>query len=175
MRFVRLFIFGILAFALVFFIISLFIPSKIRVSRTIRIGSPKEAVMDELSNPQQWKDWYPGSDTLSFFYESGMIKGLILRNSPEFYLLIQDIKANEITAIYDKGDKGERIYSVWRVIPEVDSAHTTVQWYMDFHLNWYPWKKFSSLFYDKFYGSQMDQGLSQLKTVTESKTSAPYQ
>jgi hypothetical protein len=34
---------------------------------------------------------------------------------------------------------------------------------MDFRLSWYPWEKFSSLFYEKTYGTMMETGLLNFK------------
>jgi hypothetical protein len=43
---------------------------------------------------------------------------------------------------------------------------------MDFKLKWYPWEKFKSLFYENFYGVQMEQGLSNLKELSEHRRSS---
>lgn len=43
----------------------------------------------------------------------------------------------------------------------------TVHWYMDFHLGWLPWKKFSGLLLEKRYGPAMEQGLDKLKKTIE--------
>jgi hypothetical protein len=34
---------------------------------------------------------------------------------------------------------------------------------MDFQLAWYPWQKFSSLFYERTYGAMMERGLANFK------------
>ena len=39
----------------------------------------------------------------------------------------------------------------------------TVQWYMEFHLGWLPWKKFSGLLLEKRYGPLLELGLERLK------------
>jgi hypothetical protein len=38
---------------------------------------------------------------------------------------------------------------------------------MDFHLKWYPWKKFSSLFFENTYGVMMQEGLENMRNLTE--------
>ena len=43
----------------------------------------------------------------------------------------------------------------------------TLQWYMDFHLHWYPWEKFSSLMLEKQFGPDMESGLENLKSLLE--------
>jgi len=42
-----------------------------------------------------------------------------------------------------------------------------VQWYFDFHLDWYPWQKFQSIIYDKQLGIPMENSLQQLKQIVE--------
>ena len=148
--------------------ISFFLPSRIRVSRTIRINSNSEVVMKELSDPVQWKVWYPGADTAGYFYESGVIKGLMIKKDPMLSLVITEAKENEVQAIYTRGNGDQKILSTWRIFPEIALNHVTVQWYMDFHIKWYPWEKFASLVYDKFYGSMIDKGLESLKSKSES-------
>jgi hypothetical protein len=168
-RIVRLFILSLVILTLVVSILSFLIPSHIRISRTVRIDTGKEVAMQALSDPAKWKEWYPGADTLPFFYDAGIIKGLILRNEPKLSLVISGVNENEVVTSIDRGHGKEKIISTWRVIPEIQINHITVQWYMDFHLKWYPWEKISSLMYDKLYGFQMEQGLANLKNCLESK------
>lgn len=149
--------------------ISFFLPSHFRISRTIRINSSSEVVMKELNDPVQWKVWYPGADTADFFYESGVVKGLLLKKKPMLSFVISEVKENEVQAIYARGNGDQKILSTWKIFPEIGFNHITLQWYMDFHIGWYPWEKFASLVYDKFYGSMMDQALGKLKSISESK------
>ncbi|MEJ0105618.1 MAG: hypothetical protein WDO19_24995 [Bacteroidota bacterium] len=57
--------------------------------------------------------------------------------------------------------------SGWEAKSYNQSDSLTVQWYLDFKLKWYPWDKFFSLAYDKMYGTQMEQGLKNLKENVE--------
>jgi hypothetical protein len=45
--------------------------------------------------------------------------------------------------------------------------YTVVQWYFDFHFEWYPWQKFQSIIYDKRLGAPMENSLQQLKQNIE--------
>lgn len=125
--------------------------------------------MQELSDPARWKDWYPGADTASFYYEAGTLKGLVLKEHPKLSLVIREQRENEVLANYNRSSSSQPILSTWRIYPETGFNHVTVQWYLDFHLRWYPWEKFASLVYDKFYGSMMDHALERLKTALESR------
>lgn len=169
MRIIKLIIVSVFFLFLVITIISLFIPSHILISRNVQIDNNKEAVIKELSDPVKWKEWYPGADSARLFYDSGVVKGIILSEKPERLLLLDAIKDDEIATVYKESSLGKEINSVWKIYPDTVSDHVVLQWYMDFHLGWYPWKKFASLLYDKSYGAQMGQGLIRLKKRLEAE------
>lgn len=169
MRIIKLLLLSLFSLAFVVTLISFFLPSHIRISRTVLIGAGKEVVMQELTDPVKWKDWYPGADSLPLYYEAGKIKGLVVKKDPGLILIINGIKENEVSAFYDRGKNKKELHTTWRVFPEIDTNYVTVQWYVDFQMNWYPWEKFSSLIYLKYYGSQMESGLANLKNKLEGK------
>lgn len=169
MRIFKLIFLSLLSLSVVICIISFFLPSHIRISRTIRIEKNSEAVMKELIDPSKWKNWYPGADTADFYYESGKIKGLVLKKDPWLVLKLDDVKEFEIIASYIKKTEDQKLLTVLNVFPDQDSSQVMVQWYMDFHPGWYPWKKFASLMYEKTYSPVIDKGLSNLKTRVEEK------
>lgn len=168
MRIFKLIIISLLSLVLVFCIISFFLPSHIRISRTITINSNSQTVMKELSDPAQWKNWYPGADSAEYYHESGVIKGLVLNNEPKLTLVINEIKENYIIAFYQKAGN-EKLATQLSVFPAQDTNHVMVQWSMDFHPGWYPWKKFASLMYEKVYSPIIDKGLLKIKEVAEAK------
>ncbi len=165
MRIIRLVILSILFLLLIITIISLFIPSHIRISKAIQINTSKELVMDQISDPVNWKNWYPGIDSAKYFYEAGIIKGLVLNEARRQYIIISEKKDNEVVATYTLPRR--KIVTGWEVVPAIGSNSVTIQWYMDFHLRWYPWEKFSSLMFEKIYGPQIEKGLNNLKTRLE--------
>lgn len=64
--------------------------------------------------------------------------------------------------------KGKRlINTAWQLHTEHGKEYGTLQWYIDFHLPWYPWEKFGSLFYEGNYGRMMEQGLYNIKKEIE--------
>ena len=73
---------------------------------------------------------------------------------------------SSIQAVWPKKDSG-RSKSGWNVMKNGTPYGYTVQWYMDFHLRWYPWEKFSSLLFEKRYGPLMEKGLTGLKAMLE--------
>jgi Polyketide cyclase / dehydrase and lipid transport len=145
--------------------ISLFIPSNIRISKAIDIAAPPGTVFRQVSEPVQWKNWFPGLESSRLFYQTGVVKGVIINDSSRQYIRITEQKKDEIVTELRSGSK--KIISGWKLINYAQSNSTTLQWYMDFKLRWYPWEKFSSLLFEKSYGLRMEQGLNNIKKLVE--------
>ena len=164
----RIFRFIIISLIVIFFIttiISLFIPSHVRIYKAIQINSSEDSVMDQISHAANWRNWYPGADSSKFFYETDSIKGLILDEHRKQYIIITGSKQDEVTAEYVLPNK--KIPTGWLVAANPGGNSVTIQWYMDFHLSWYPWEKFSSFVFEKIYHPQLQQGLDNLKKFLE--------
>ena len=159
MRFVKLAIISILVFSLLITGISLFFPAHVRISKAIDISAAKDSLMTHLTHPVYWKKWYPGADTADL-----IMNGIRTSNGKE--LVVTGITDSTITTIVS-GSGTKENESGWNIFPGRIPNSFTVQWYMDFHLRWYPWEKFSSLLLEKRYGQMMEQGLTNLKAKLE--------
>lgn len=167
MRIIKLGVLSFLFLFLVITIISLFIPSEIRISKAINMLAPANEVLLPVQDLHQWKLWYPllkevpeneitfGNSATGETMQLKSTKITILSKSPS-------LVTTEFLA-----DGGKKITSGLKTItyPHVDSV--TVQWYMDFKMKWYPWEKFSSMLYEKMYGVTMERGLTNLKFIVE--------
>ena len=164
MRIIKLGLISLIVFSFLFTGISLFFPSHIRISKAIDIKTEKDSAMKQLNDPANWKKWYPGADTSDFFVADGKIigiitgdlKGLIITGTTDSSVLTANAGPNS-----KKGESG------WNIFYGSTPNSVTIQWYMDFHLRWYPWEKFSSLLLEKRYGPLMEKGLSNLKILLE--------
>lgn len=153
MRLIKL---ALLSFIFLFGIataVSLLIPSRVRISKAINLRSvaPAFALINDTS---RWRQWHPAfmNDSLQQHFPI-----TITRTAASDSAIIMQLR---------QGDK-PAIANGWlqHTYPGTDSV--TLQWYMDFQLKWYPWQKFSSLFYENTYGVMMEQGLSNIKRITE--------
>jgi hypothetical protein len=165
MRILRFFLISLIVIFFITTIISLFIPSHVRITKAIQINASGEAVINQISDVANWKNWYPGADSSNFFFEDNKIRGLILNERKKQYLILTGKKENEVTAEYILPNK--KIPMGWLLATGANSNSVTVQWYMDFHLRWYPWEKFSSFLFEKIYHPQLQQGLENLKKFVE--------
>ena len=169
MRLIKL---GLLSIVILFLLItgiSLFIPSHIRISKAINIKADKDSIMAQINDAGRWKNWYPGLDSAKLLYVDGKAKGVTLDDSDTshpVYIIINEEKYDEVNAQFIS-KKLRPVTHGWRTISYSTSDSITLQWYMDFHLRWYPWEKFGSLLLEQSYGTKMEKGLSNLKKLVQ--------
>lgn len=164
MRIIKLGIISLVFFALFLTGLSLFFPSNVRISKAVDMRTEKDSLLSLLNNPLNWKKWYPGTDTSDFFMAGGKAIG-ILTGDLQGLIITGTTDSSVSTA--NAGPNSKRGESGWNIFPGSTPNTYTVQWYMDFHLRWYPWEKFSSLLLEKRYGTVMEKGLEQLKALLE--------
>ena len=171
MRLFKLFIISVTILFLVVTAISLLFPSDIRISKAINMAASPRTIISHISDPSKWKDWYPGLDSTRYFYppdavhDSGVVSGFIMKDSLRQFINIIEKKNDEVIAEISSGEK--KIISGWKTISYPHTDSTTLQWYMDFHLSWYPWEKFRSLLFEPTYGPRMEKGLNNIKKLVE--------
>ncbi len=155
---------SLIFFALLITGISLFFPSHIHISRATTINANKDSILTQLNNPVNWKKWYPGADTLPLLIIENKIKGIETGSMQG--LMIKEVNDSAVLTI-NVGPNSKGGESGWNIFSNHIPNSFTLQWYMDFHLGWYPWEKFSSLLLEKRYGPMMEQGLEKLKKLLE--------
>ncbi|MBA4168706.1 MAG: hypothetical protein H0X41_14365 [Chitinophagaceae bacterium] len=142
MRLIKLAFISIVVFAIILFLLSLLIPSHVRISRAINMqGSSIEKTIADLGTWKKWNDLYNDS-----------AKVIIISAKPDLVETIWSYKDNHIPGNF-------RI--------EHSSGTSVVQWYFDFKLRWYPWEKFGSITFDKQFGPPMERSLNNLKKLVE--------
>ena len=155
MRFIKL---GLISIVLLFIMATLFslvIPSRVRISKAIDIQGDVPAIMAHIKDTSAWKSWHPAFIPNDSFYTSASTS---IINGP----------SSDSSITMRVGWAGrENIVNGWNFYTYQQSNIVTVQWYMDFDLGWYPWKKFGSLFFEDTYGAMMEKGLRNLKRLTE--------
>ncbi len=161
MRMIRFIVISFIVLFLLLTGVAMTIPSHVRISRAKQIAAPADSIKQLLQDPVQWKKWMPGMGNAVPFMDNGQVKGLTYDIKRSQSMVIDSIGDDIIEARY-LGLRRRTIRTGWTVIPDSSHFGTTVQWYMDFELGWYPWEKFSSLLFEKQYGPSMEQGLQHL-------------
>jgi hypothetical protein len=135
--------------------ISFLIPSHIRISKAINIHGEKDSLLALVGDTSNWKRWHPA-----------FMPNDSARSFPTVNIVQKSENDSEVVMHLQQADKPQ-VVNGWKVYghPEIDSL--TLQWYMDFHLKWYPWRKFGALFYENTYGVMMQEGLGNIKQLVE--------
>jgi Polyketide cyclase / dehydrase and lipid transport len=167
MKLIKLALISFFLLFLVILVISLFIPSDLRISRAKDISVYRDTAIQYMGNPATWKQWFPGMEKQALLFIGGQPKGLVLDEGRKRFLVIDTVAANAVRAEY-KG-LSKTVTTGWLVQNDKGEKQLTIQWYMDFKLKWYPWEKFASLLFEKNYGAMMEQGLEKLKTELEAR------
>ncbi len=129
---------------------SLMIPSHIRLSKAVNVKNAPDSVLSLIKDTSRWKEWWPAI-------------GAKANN-----IHIQQLRQNNSEVVLQLQQENRRPFtSGWQVHPLPSTDSLALQWYMDFNFSWYPWQKFSTLFYESTYGTMMQQGLGNIKHIVE--------
>ena len=172
MRLFKGFIIALTGLFIFISILSLFIPSKVIVTKSVVINAGAGKVFAEISNLQNWKHWQPvfrkDSAAIKFDRDSPGVS-----NSCEWEskgkknkFIIKTQKDNVLTAsLLRVGDN--EILNVIRVLPLPDNNQVQVEWNVMIKLKWYPWEKFYGIFIEKISGQGYEDALNSLKEYAE--------
>ena len=148
MRIVKL---GAISFVFLFGIvtlISLLIPSHIRISKATNLAAHRDSIFALIKEEKIWHPAY--LDSTASAQMQAITKSLI--------------EQSDSTLVYRLQQEGRKpVNSGWQVYGSPAADSLTLQWRMDFQLGWWPWQKFSSLFYEQTYGTMMERGLANIK------------
>lgn len=153
-------------------ILSLFIPSKLMVTRAVVINARADKVFNEISNLQNWKNWQPvfTNDSTSIKFDTDVTG---ISNSCEWIskgrnnrMFITDKKNNSIAVTLSRERENDVLNTI-RILPLADSSQVQAEWNVLIKLKWYPWEKFYGIFIEKITGEGYEAALNSLKTYTE--------
>ena len=131
-------------------------------------------IWSQVDDMRKWKEWNPffkgvePSAITEIDTTGGILKSMRVNGTDIGW---EKIVADERIAAMRREGRNP-VFNGWKCMQIAGSDSTTVQWYMDFHLSWYPWEKFASLLFERSYGPQMEKGLSDLKKIAESDLSS---
>jgi hypothetical protein len=157
MRLIKLALLSLFVFFSIITAFSLFIPAHIRISKAINMEGNRDRILLLVSDTAQWRQWHPA-------FQQQSVSATLKSNN----LAMKQLLKTDTLILTELIQKGKRpVINGWQLYHYTSTDSLTLQWYMDFHLKWYPWQKFSSLFYEGTYGKMMEKGLSNIKKEVE--------
>ena len=169
MRLIKLAILSFIFLFLLVTIISLFIPSHVRISRATNLAADDSTTFQYISDLPEWRKWHPSIKNVPDSNFT-VYKDMSIRVHNTRIAIAERSPGGIVTEISE--NNGRPIISGFNLIRHQQSDSSTLQWYIDFKLRWYPWEKFRALFYENIYGVQMEQGLHNLKELSEDRSSS---
>ncbi len=162
----------VMVFLFIFmFLLSLLIPSRVVLTKSISISDSTAAVFSKIQDLKEWQNWYP------LFKDS-----MLAKSDPQFYhdsIKWKNGKSVNTLAVLERNENAMRfeMYAPGEnkidnmIVVYTDSSlvkGSTVQWNSIMNLGWLPWNKFAGIFAEKIGGPGYDSALSSLKNYVES-------
>lgn len=166
------FLFFIITVFVIILLVSLLLPSKVTVTKSVEINATPERVRDQIINFENWKNWYPA------FTDENIT---VIKNPPSQNILnsvtLKDKRGKDITL--DMVDSSRNIITInlqssssakvnyqFFLIPKINNQ-TQLTWNVNTDLGWYPWGRIRGIFLDKFSGPQFEAALENLRKAIE--------
>jgi effector-binding domain-containing protein len=181
MKILKKIIIWVLIIIVLLSLISLFLPSKIEISRSIKIEAPGDIVFKHVNNLKSWEKWSPW-----FLLDTAMEKKY---SSPEegkgasVQWTSENKKVGNGTLIIKKSSKPDSILIDMNFMESgtarvgfyfyPDSAGTKIIWTFKSGIGINPIVKYFGLIMKKMVGSDFDKGLISLKKYCESLPKEP--
>jgi hypothetical protein len=153
-------------------ILSLFIPSKLMVTRAVVINANTAKVFSEISDLQNWKHWQPvfmsDSAQINFKTDTSGISNYCEWYSKGKKNAIEVTKKNNnsIAAVLKRSGEND-VQNTISILPLADSNQVQAEWNVLIKLKWYPWEKFYGIFIEKISGQGYEDALNSLKNYVE--------
>jgi len=167
MRYAKLFFIAVLILIGFLCLITVFLPSKIKVSKWITINANENAVVTKINDFNNWKNWYPAFQNKEVTVNISEQGVATLTNDNHKKISLSLLKSSpENINILVYGEKGNSKTYQFILSPN-GTGQTQVTWNVNMELGWYPWRKFAGIFLDKVTGPQYEAALQKLKAAAE--------
>jgi hypothetical protein len=166
----KLFIIGILILIGFLCLITVFLPSKITVSKWILINANEKTVAMQIDDFKNWKNWYPAfqnkniSVDISQQNDTSFVT-LTNENRKKISLVLLKSSPENINILLSEEKRNTKTYQ-FVLLPNAEEQ-TRLIWNVNIELGWYPWKKLGGIFLDKVSGPQYEAILQNLKKAAE--------
>ena len=173
MRFIKAFLFGITGLFIIITLISLLIPSNVKVSRVMVINNTTiNKVYHQTADLTNWKNWHPMFATGVAIINFGNIttgKNAscdIVYNNKTTHLKITSADSSSVEFILQSlGENDIENNIILNTMPLPQTVQ--VEWRTITKLHWYPWDKFYAIFIDKMSGPGYEAALNNLNAYIE--------
>jgi len=156
----------------VVFLISLLLPSKVTVAKSVEINASHEKIMNQVVNFEEWKNWYPAfkDENITVIKnpsEENVLSSVTLKDSNGKIVKLNLLDSNKHTIdIQVLSSSSTKVNYQFVLIPKINNE-TQLTWNINLDLGWLPWKKIEGILMDRFSGPQYQSALENLRKAAE--------
>ena len=163
-------VFFLVALFFFVFLVSLLLPSKVTITKSVLINAPLEKVKNQIIQFDQWKNWYP-----AFKDEKVVIIGDTLGSNSvalkkddgkNIHFVMRQLKPDVIKVDVRSSSSSARVNYEFILSPKANNE-IQLTWNVNTQLGWYPWHRISGIMLDKVSGAQYEAALTNLKNASE--------
>ncbi|HMU11623.1 MAG TPA: hypothetical protein PKC54_16535 [Ferruginibacter sp.] len=167
-RLIKGFVIALVGLFVFITLLSLFIPSKVMISRGVVIHAGAAKVFDQVNNLSNWKNWQPVFKNDSAHIRFSNDSAQWISKNKTNTITITSRSENSISASIER--EGENtVLNTIRILPLADSNQVQAEWNILIKLKWYPWEKFYGIFIEKITGQGYEDALNGLKVYCEGR------
>ena len=172
-RLIKGFAIGITGLFVFITIFSLFIPSRISITKAVVINTNAAKVFAQVKNLKNWKNWQPvfkiGSADIKFETGADSIsRACQWESNGKLNKIVITADTGNTIAAYLTRNGENTIENKIRILPLADANQVQAEWNVQIKLKWYPWEKFYGIFIEKVSGQGYEDALNGLKEYCES-------
>lgn len=169
MKLIKQVVIGFVGIASVVFLLSLPLPSRLNVSKSVLVNLPAATVMESLGNLQEWPHWNPLlQDTAATYKYDGNNK--VSWNAADGKTNSIELQLYATDSLYITiATNGKPAFNAgFNVLSNTDGGKfTKVDWWIQEDLGWMPWEKFYGLFSESLKETYLENSLYSLKVYLE--------
>jgi hypothetical protein len=152
--------------------VSLLMPSRVMSAQTVMINAPNDKVFQAIHDFDGWRNWHPlfmqVPQTVSIVKQQGNVEqqATWLSGGKENRLLMKSATAQQVHVLLQRNREND-LDNLLSVMPITGAPGVQVEWRVQQQLKWYPWEKFSGIFFNQLVGPGNQQALESLKVFCE--------
>jgi len=167
MRFIKLAVFSAVVLFFIITAIGLMLPSTVKVSRTISVAAPHDTAYYYINDVKYWKLWMEGAEENTIRFLSARTAGIgTVAQIGTNQVSIEQATPTFIETKW-KGESGSVQIGGFNIITDSSNQSTTINWYFEQHVSWYPWERLSTITNEKILGPTMEKSLDNLKQLLD--------
>ena len=173
------FIIFLLAIFIIILLLAFLLPSRVTVAKSVEINAPRQNIMKQIVNFDEWKNWYPAfkDENISVVKNKASadyISSVTLKNKngTAIVLNLMDTSNNQID-IRVQSSSSTKVTYQFLLIPKLNNEHQ-LTWNINIDMGWYPWKRVQGILFDKFSGAQYESALEDLRKAAEGQTAFSF-